>query len=156
MVAKISKLEYNKDAREYWKLAKNLQKDLNHSFPSFMTNDDEEVISSKEGIFEHINAYYTSIDKGEDKEAKEFCPDGQKTSEPKTTNDFNTHARTNLEIRNDKSDANDPIEYKEVHRAIWNLKNRKAAGIDGITGECLKHGGQELITWLTNLLNLTC
>jgi hypothetical protein len=43
---------------------------------------------------------------------------------------------------------------QEVKKAISKLKNNKAAGLDGITAELLKHGKEVIIDELTNLFNL--
>ena len=42
---------------------------------------------------------------------------------------------------------------REVQLAVKALKNHKAAGLDQITGELLKHGGTKMIEELTKLLN---
>ena len=153
--SKISKLDQNSNAREYWKLAKNLKKDLDNCFPTFMTNDEENVISSKADIMTHINAYYSDIDKAIDKEAREFCPDGPKGPDDLTDKAFMDNNIENGELAGEPSLTNNKaITYKEVYEAIWKAKNGKAPGCDEITSECLKHGGQALVSWLTRLFNL--
>ena len=41
----------------------------------------------------------------------------------------------------------------EVQQAVTSLKNNKAPGIDEVSAELLKHGGNSVILWLTNILN---
>ena len=48
-----------------------------------------------------------------------------------------------------KRELDRPIEKEEVVNVVKSLKSGKACGIDGISGEILKHGGDELMemTW---------
>ena len=46
------------------------------------------------------------------------------------------------------------ITQQEVRRAISKLKNNKAAGLDGITAELLKHGKELVADQFTQLFNL--
>uniref|UniRef100_A0A914WQC5 Reverse transcriptase domain-containing protein n=1 Tax=Plectus sambesii TaxID=2011161 RepID=A0A914WQC5_9BILA len=56
----------------------------------------------------------------------------------------------------DQLDVNvNPITRAEVLKAIQQLKNNKAPGLDWISGEMIKCGGDEMVQHLTNLLN-TC
>ena len=153
--SKISKLDQNSNAREYWKLAKNLKKDLDNYFPNFMTDDTERVVSSKVDIMSHINAYYSDIDKAIDKEAREFCPDGPKNQDDLDDKEFMVNNMKNGGLAGEPNlTQNKAITYKEVYDAIWKAKNGKAPGCDEITSECLKHGSQALISWLARLFNL--
>jgi len=43
---------------------------------------------------------------------------------------------------------------KEVREAIGNLKNGKAAGVDGLTAEMLKYGGGAVIGWMHKICDL--
>src|SRR5215469_7185716 len=43
---------------------------------------------------------------------------------------------------------------KEVEGAIKKLRNRKAAGSDGIMGEMIRAGGAVLYSWLVRLMNI--
>ena len=45
------------------------------------------------------------------------------------------------------------ISKEEVERAIKRLKNGKAAGVDGVTGEMLKYGGPAVLQAMTHLCN---
>ena len=42
---------------------------------------------------------------------------------------------------------------EEVSAAVAKLKNRKAAGPDGLMAEHLKEGGESVVIWLMNILN---
>lgn len=44
---------------------------------------------------------------------------------------------------------------EEILKEIRNLKNRKAAGEDGLEAELLKNGGQQLYNRITHLVKLT-
>ena len=48
---------------------------------------------------------------------------------------------------------NEAIGKIEVRAAIKRLKAGKAAGMDGIAGECIRSGGEALVEWLVRLLN---
>ena len=43
---------------------------------------------------------------------------------------------------NPKQEEDMPILRDEIEKAIKQLKDRKAAGVDNIPGELLKHGGE--------------
>ena len=45
-------------------------------------------------------------------------------------------------------DCTEKIRVEEVRECIRRLKNRKAPGICGITGEMLKAGGDVIVQWL--------
>ncbi len=47
------------------------------------------------------------------------------------------------------------IERVEVEKAIGKMKCGKAAGIDGITPEMVKHGGDAVVEWLTMICDMT-
>ena len=47
-----------------------------------------------------------------------------------------------------------PIKRREVKRAIGRLKLGKASGVDGITAEMLKFGGEAVIDWMHMICNL--
>ena len=46
------------------------------------------------------------------------------------------------------------IKREEVAKAIGNLKNGKAAGVDGITAEMLKYGGETVIEWMHKICGM--
>jgi len=46
------------------------------------------------------------------------------------------------------------IKMKEVREVIGNLKNGKAAGVDGLTAEILKYGGGAVIEWMHKICDL--
>ncbi len=46
------------------------------------------------------------------------------------------------------------ITYEEVNQAIKRLKNGKAAGIDGITAEMLKCGGDVVTKWMVKICHV--
>ena len=50
-------------------------------------------------------------------------------------------------------DEEPDITRSEVKAAVRKLKNRKAAGPDGLPGELLKHGGEPVIDFLHKLIN---
>ena len=54
----------------------------------------------------------------------------------------------------DNPDCNtEPVTSAEVRAALTKLKNAKAPGICGITAEMLKYGGNNMILWLTDIIN---
>ena len=50
-------------------------------------------------------------------------------------------------------DANDELEVsvEDVRMAVKKLKKGKSPGVDGITSEMLKYGGEALLEWLTRV-----
>ena len=48
----------------------------------------------------------------------------------------------------------DIISIEEVTKSIHALKNNKAGGLDGMTAELVKHGGETVAEELTYLFNL--
>ena len=50
-------------------------------------------------------------------------------------------------------DQIDPFTLKELEVAISHLKNGKAAGLDGITTELIKHFGERTRSWILDLMN---
>ena len=48
---------------------------------------------------------------------------------------------------------NEAIGKVEVRAAVKRLKAGKAAGMDGIPGECIKSGGEPIVEWLVRLFN---
>ena len=46
------------------------------------------------------------------------------------------------------------VNVNDVREAVKKLKKGKAPGIDGITGEMLKYGGEALVKWITKLCKL--
>ena len=49
--------------------------------------------------------------------------------------------------------GNEAISKDEVRGRVKKLKNGKAAGIYGITGEMIKNGGESVIDWIWKLCN---
>ena len=68
---------------------------------------------------------------------------------PASLFDFNSEANP-TEINISESEITD----QEVRKAIGKLKNNKAAGLDEITAELLKHGKDVMVEELTQLFNL--
>ena len=48
---------------------------------------------------------------------------------------------------------NEVIGRIEVRAAIKRLKAGKAAGMDGIAGECIRNGGEVIVEWLVRMFN---
>jgi len=49
--------------------------------------------------------------------------------------------------------STDPVTVDEVKKAVQLLKNNRAPGISKITSEMLKAGGNNIIRWLTHIIN---
>ena len=47
----------------------------------------------------------------------------------------------------------DMISKEEVRQAVQDLKVRKAAGPNGVTGEMIKAAGEQAVDWLTSICN---
>ena len=43
------------------------------------------------------------------------------------------------------------VSVEDVRKAVKNLKKGKLSGVDGITSEMLKYGGEALLEWLTRV-----
>ena len=52
------------------------------------------------------------------------------------------------------ADCTEKISVEEVRECIRRLKNRKAPGICGITGEMLKAGGDVVVQWLHRIFRV--
>ena len=46
------------------------------------------------------------------------------------------------------------VSVEDVRKAVKKIKNGKAPGVDGITSEMLKYGGESVIEWLTRVCNV--
>ena len=46
------------------------------------------------------------------------------------------------------------VSVEDVRKAVKKIKNGKAPGVDGITSEMLKYGGESVIEWLTKVCNV--
>jgi len=64
-----------------------------------------------------------------------------------------TKLKFKMDIKNNTSDFNKPFEMDELNMAIGVMKNRKAAGIDGIMTEQIKQLGPKAKEWLLNMFN---
>jgi hypothetical protein len=51
---------------------------------------------------------------------------------------------TNEEDKSEEDDEKDPVMREEFDKALRNLKNKKAAGIDGIQAELWKESGEKV------------
>merc|ERR1711872_739065 len=52
---------------------------------------------------------------------------------------------------NENVNANMDVRVDDVRRAVKKLKKGKSPGVDGITSEMLKYGGECVIEWLTRV-----
>ena len=53
------------------------------------------------------------------------------------------------------TDGHERISMEEVCSSIWRLKNGKAPGVWGVTGEMLKAGGKAVVQWLHKIIDLS-
>ena len=51
----------------------------------------------------------------------------------------------------DNEELCSPITEEEISTAIFQMKNRKAPGLDGISSEVLKLGGEASVRWLSSI-----
>ena len=58
-----------------------------------------------------------------------------------------------LEVINSTNNGDFPILKDEVESAIRELKDGKVAGVDNISGELIKNGGESVIKLLTKICN---
>jgi len=59
-----------------------------------------------------------------------------------------TKLKFKIDMKNNTSDYNKPFEMDELNMAIGVIKNRKAAGIDGIMTDQIKQLGPKAKEWL--------
>ncbi|XP_039283045.1 uncharacterized protein LOC120351099 [Nilaparvata lugens] len=64
------------------------------------------------------------------------------------------HLRRELRRCTERSGFVSPVNYSEVLAAIKNIKLGRAAGVDGILPEFIRHLGPKAIHWLTNLFTI--
>ena len=80
---------------------------------------------------------------------REYCQELY-TCVPDTAADKETLAQL---ASNPKQEEDMPILRDEIEKAIKQLKDGKAAGVDNIPGELLKHGGEKVINAMTLICN---
>ena len=56
-------------------------------------------------------------------------------------------------VRRNRYFGHEVITKEEEEEDVKKLKNGKSAGIDGITGEMIKNGGDRVIDWIWKLCN---
>jgi len=64
-----------------------------------------------------------------------------------------TKLKFKMDMKNNTSDFNKPFEMDELNMAIGVMKNRKAAGINGVMTEQIKQLGPIAKEWLLNMFN---
>jgi hypothetical protein len=69
------------------------------------------------------------------------------------TKEKKTKLKFKMDMKNNKSDFNKPFEMDEPNMAIGVMKNRKAAGIDGVMTEQIKKLCPKIKKWLLNMFN---
>jgi Reverse transcriptase (RNA-dependent DNA polymerase) len=65
---------------------------------------------------------------------------------------LNGYLPTNVPLSDEQLELENEITIEEVEKAIKQMKNRKAAGIDGIQAEIYKYGGETIIKWLHRVI----
>ena len=66
----------------------------------------------------------------------------------------NVHRNARGEDEQVEMAGHERISIEEVCSSIWRLKNGKAPGVWGVTGEMLKAGGQTVVQWLHKNIDL--
>ncbi|KAL4132721.1 hypothetical protein QTP88_009830 [Uroleucon formosanum] len=64
-----------------------------------------------------------------------------------------TKLKFKMDMKNNTSEFNKPFEMDQLNMVIGVMKNRKAAGIDGIMTEQIKQLGPKANEWLLNMFN---
>ena len=59
----------------------------------------------------------------------------------------------NASLSNEEYLLDTPFTIEELERALHKLKIRKACGLEGLSAEHLKFGGQAILTWLLKIFN---
>ena len=141
---KIQATDMDVNPKEFWKLAKKLQRSSLSVFPSCLTDDDEKTVKGRENIMKHIAGYYQSIAEATDKEAADFYKEHNILEKDLEVERGIARRRLakNIKINKDSANAqigiNSPITETEVRKAISKSKNSTAPGLGGILSECFE------------------
>jgi hypothetical protein len=128
--AKIECINNFKDNAKQFEAIKFLKDEKQGAKKLVVNNSEKERIDNEIEAAEFVRLYFESLFHIRDSTSPEAFPD-----EPRP--------------------MSAPITHDEVQIAINKLKNRKAAGLDGISAELVKYGPPELSQMLADLLNMS-
>ena len=129
--------KYKEDKRLYWKEVKNERKrEMNESNDvKEVKDEDGRILKEKEAVKERWKEYFEDLMNVKNKdEAIVIC--------------------MGITGRGGAMWDQEQISRGEVVKAINSLKMGKAAGVDGITAEMLKYGGESVIEWMHRICQM--
>ena len=100
-----------------------------------MCDESRQVLSEEEEVTGRLKEYFESLLQGE----------GAQQIEHRNGNDEEVQA---------EESRHEGVGVEEVRCSIQRLKNRKAPGVCGITEEMPKAGGEVVVQWLHNIIDL--
>ena len=129
--------KYKENKRLYWKEVKDERKKegTGSNEGKEVKDDDGKILRTKTAVKERWTEYFENLMNVESKgEASVSC--------------------MGISMRGGIVRSQEDIKREEVVHAIGSLKSGKAAGVDGITAEMLKYGGESVVEWMHRICQL--
>ena len=128
--------KFKEDKRSYWKEVKGVrEKETGGNEANEVKDKDGKMLKMKEAIKRRWKDYFEDL------------MNVKSVGEAKVTS-------MGMDGGRNRVGEQEGIRREEVIKAIANLKNGKAAGVDGITAEMLKYGGEAIVDWMHRICAL--
>ena len=122
---------FKENKKMFWKDV-NMERKMDDQMDTRIKDADGNILTEENAVRNRWREYFDrllNVDDGREVEMNEI-----------ELNDADRNARMAIELNED-----------EVRKAVKKLKKGKSPGIDGITSEMLKYGGDSIIKWLTRV-----